>query len=43
MMAAIRKVREKWRIRRERIRRLNAARALHHEDTPPGGGQGQSW
>jgi hypothetical protein len=37
-MSAIRKLREKWRIRRERIKRLNAARSARGSDhaTPEG-------
>jgi hypothetical protein len=39
LMSAIRKLREKWRIRRERIKRLNAARSGRGSDhaTPYGG------
>jgi hypothetical protein len=40
MMAAIRKMREKWRARRERINRLNAARVPANRDTWLGGGGG---
>ena len=40
MMAAIRKMCEKWRARRDRINPLNVARVLANRDTWLGGGGG---
>jgi hypothetical protein len=36
LMSAIRQLRERWHVRRERKKRLNAARHAHHGTGDPG-------